>query len=436
MKRGIGAIATGFVLLVPPAFAATPAQLRALIEQGNSEEAYRQARASPEQLGEPAFDFVLGVAAINVGKATEGVLALERFLLHFPDNDAARLELARGYFNLAEDARAKEEFEAVRSRRPAAPVAALIDEYLAAIRVREAKYSPTAMAFLVLGAGYDSNPRAGVDNPEITLPVFGQVTVADAGLAVGSQTWESGAGFRVTAPAGTATTAFAQATADVRRYPDDPSVDQVVYAGSAGFAQRRGAWGGRVAASAGSQKLDGEMYRRVHGLALDGSWIPDERNAVSAGLQVGKFGYFGNNAVRDSDFLTAAAGWRRFFPGAWRPDLEASANMGREKNRYDNHQDLSRDMRGARLAASVSPWRGWTLGANAVWLRSDYHEPDPTLLTTREDRYLAGELTVEWRWADGLALRAEFLGARNQSNLDLYEYRRHAALLRVRYETR
>lgn len=429
-------LAAAAVLLAPVAAAATPAELKALLDQGKADEAYRAGRRTPEQMGSPAFDFVFGIAAINAGKAAEGVLALERFVLAFPESEAARVELARGYFVLGEDGRAREEFEAARALKPAPEVARLIDEYLDAIRAREAKYQPTAMAYLMLGGGYDSNPRAGVDNPEITLPVFGTVTVTDAGLRRGDQAAEYGAGFRLTAPLAANVTGFATGSADVRRYPDEGDFDQSVYAGSLGAAARWGNWGARAAAVVAYQSLDRHPYRRLHGLALDGSWIPDERNAFTLGLQGGQHGYFGSNGVRDSDFHTVSAGWRRLFAGRWRPEVELTGTAGREKNKYDDRQDLSRDIYGARVGGSVSPWRGWTLGAGASWQRSDYREPDPTLLTTREDTYVAGEANVEWKFAPAFSVRAEVLKARNDSNLALYEYRRHAAMLRLRYETR
>ena len=50
---------------------------------------------------------------VDSGHAGEGVLALERYLLQFPGNTAARVELARAYFVLGEYVRAREEFENV-----------------------------------------------------------------------------------------------------------------------------------------------------------------------------------------------------------------------------------------------------------------------------------------------------------------------------------
>ena len=127
--------------------------LKTLLEQGKTEEAYQLGRKTPDELGNPAFDFYFGVAAVNSGKASEGVLALERFLLNFPDNDVARLELARGYFLAGESGRAKEEFEAILAKKPAPDVTRVIDEYLEAIKERDTKYASSAAWYVELGGG-------------------------------------------------------------------------------------------------------------------------------------------------------------------------------------------------------------------------------------------------------------------------------------------
>ena len=63
----IGALA----LFLATGLAAAPAdELRKLLEQGKPDEAYRIAKTTPDELGNPAFDFYFGVAAINSGKAS------------------------------------------------------------------------------------------------------------------------------------------------------------------------------------------------------------------------------------------------------------------------------------------------------------------------------------------------------------------------------
>lgn len=393
------------------------------------------ARAPADRLGDPAFDLPYGVNAINTGRHAEGVLALERYLLLRPDDEVARVELARGYFLLGDDARAREEFELALARTPPPAVVRVIREYLEQLARREARRKPTLVAWLEAATGYDSNPRAGVDNALITLPVIGEVTVPAAGVRAGDRTYPYAGGFRATMPVTPRTQFFASGQADIVRYHTERDFDQALFAGSAGFLGQWRAQSWRLGASRGYQTLARKAYRQTHGVFADWGLALDPRNAVSVGVQAGRLEYAGTNAVRDSDFAVVTAGWRRGFAGAWRPQLEAAVNAGRERNANDR-DDLSRDLFGARLGVAIAPAADWLLAASAVHQVSRYLEPDAVLETTREDRYSAGELGVSWQVTPGLTLRAEFSEAKNESNLALYEYRRSTAILRGRYEFR
>src|SRR5262245_52948313 len=171
-----------WILLVASTVYAAPADdVQALLEKGDAAAAYELGRKNRDQLGNPAFDFYFGIAAIDSGHAGEGVLALERYVITFPDNLSARLQLARGYFALGEDVRARDEFEALRAQKPDPQTAATLDRFLDAIRLRESRYTPTGGVYVELGVGYDSNVNGGVANANIFLPNLGPVIVAQGG---------------------------------------------------------------------------------------------------------------------------------------------------------------------------------------------------------------------------------------------------------------
>jgi tetratricopeptide (TPR) repeat protein len=114
---------------------------------------------------------LFGVAAINVGRVPEGVLALERHLAAVPGNDRARLDLARGYFELGDYVRARSEFEFVLRYNPPKDVRSNIERYLDAMQTRDAfANKASSQLYLELGAGRDSNVNAGTYNSQITLP--------------------------------------------------------------------------------------------------------------------------------------------------------------------------------------------------------------------------------------------------------------------------
>src|SRR5881396_1597298 len=197
---GLAAVAAILLFACSKSFAAPADELRALLEQGRSADAYALGRSHSEELGKPDFDFYYGIAALDSGHAGEGVLALERYVVRFPDNDRARLELARGYFVLGELVRAREEFETVLRKDPPPAVQATIERFMDSIRAQETRYAATAAGYVEIGGGYDSNINSGVGNPVITVPTLGTVQLAQAGAKSGSSFLHLGGGGQVSHP--------------------------------------------------------------------------------------------------------------------------------------------------------------------------------------------------------------------------------------------
>ena len=135
-RRGV-ALAAALVLACASAAAAPLDDIRRQVEAGQFDQAYLTAQANPQLIGDVHFDFLYGVAAINVGRVPEGLLALERHLAAVPANDRARLELARGYFLLGEYPRARSEFEFVLRYNPPQAVREKINGFLLAMQLRE-----------------------------------------------------------------------------------------------------------------------------------------------------------------------------------------------------------------------------------------------------------------------------------------------------------
>src|SRR5512134_600530 len=193
-----------FALLIAagaqPAPGAPADEVRSLLEQGRSKEAYELASRHPEELGKPEFDFYYGIAAVDSGHAGAGVLALERYIVQFPDNDRARLELARAYFVLGELVRAREEFETVLRSKPPAEVEATIYRFMDSFRSQETRYRTSASFYVELGGGYDSNVNSGVGNPVISVPTLGVVQLAQIGARSADYFAHVGAGGQFSHP--------------------------------------------------------------------------------------------------------------------------------------------------------------------------------------------------------------------------------------------
>ncbi len=261
----------------------------------------------------PRADLWCGVAAVDVGRAGVGVLALERYNLRNPDDVRGRLELARAYFYAQDDLNSRREFDAIAKLDLPPAVRASVERYLDALLRREAQYTPRLRAFVEFGGGYDSNVNAGVAQADLTLPVLGPVTVADFGV-------KKGAGF-----------------ADRRRRRDLRSSGRAgrhpawQRAGADGnfYSQRIGIRPGefrrgdrRAAISAGANTfsanyaygdilLDGDSYRSANGLGVEWRRQLNEQSQLWVAPQYAWISYSGANEARDVGLASLAVGYRQ-----------------------------------------------------------------------------------------------------------------------------
>lgn len=432
----VAACAAALMLLGRAAVAAPADELRALLEGGRSAEAYALGRKHPEELGKPDFDFYYGIAAVDSGHAGEGVLALERYVIRFPENDRARLELARGYFVLGELVRAREEFETVSRKNPPPAVQATIERFMDSIRAQETRYSTTATAYVEIGGGYDSNVNSGVGDPIITVPTLGTVQLAQSGVKSASSFLHLGAGGQVSHPVapGVAILGGAAAEGKLHSQTFDQQFDQTGVSAFGGVSYLKDKDLYRATLSLSSLYVDYDRFRETG--AVGGEWHRqmDEFNTGSLFAQYARLEY-PTQGVRDADFYGIGAGWRRAFVGRMQPVLQLQALYGQEKNdAVPKRDDLSRDLYTLRGGVALTPAPKWGASAGLTYTTSRFMANDPLFTVTRDDNYYGAELGASYRLTKQITLRADYQYSRNESNIVLYEYKRDVVTLRARYE--
>jgi hypothetical protein len=416
-----------------PALADTTGDLRALVEQGRHEAAYELASRHTELLGEPDFDYYFGIAATDSGHAGEGLLALERCLVLAPGNLAVRAELARAYFVLGEDQRAREEFEIVLKAAPGDAVRRTVERYLGAIAAREAKRKPGATFYVDTGLGTDSNVNGGVSSSGISLPVFGDVLVAPSGVRKSDNFSALAAGGQATYPLSPEWSLFGGVGLDGKYNSRHHEADLLTTSVSAGVARQLDDRSYRLAVGQDVVSVGSDRYRTANMLSTQWQWQNGPRQALLASAHWADLAYTGSNYWRDANFYGLGAGYRRALVHAWQPALQLAVNVGQEDNRRDR-PDLGRDMAGLRLVAAATPLQDWTVAAGISYQYSRYSAPDLLLATRRQDDYAAIDLTVARAIDPRLSIRMEVLLSENRSNIALYHYRRDVAAVKLRYE--
>lgn len=434
MKKWGKTLAASAMLAISVSAAAAPAdEVKALLDRGDAAGAYALARQHPDQLGNPAFDFFFGVAAIDSGRAGEGVLALERYVINFPANQQARLELARGYFVLGENQRAREEFSGVLQANPPRDVVANIDRYLDAIRARESAYRTTAGAYVEAGFGRDSNINGGVSNASVSLPNLGLVTLAPSGVRIDRNYAQLSAGANVVVPVSPGFAVFGSVSGDYKLHDANREFDQgsIGAAGGVSYLLEKNLFRGTL--SYGSLDVDYRRFRDVS--AATGEWMHqyDELQAFGASLQFATLDYAGSNNVRNAHLYGIGGSYRRALIGPWRPLLTFNAGYSVEDNRK-SRDDLGRGIYALRAGVSASPAPRWSVGGGVGVQFSRYDAQDSLFSTTRSDRYLSVDAAIGYALTRNLSLRGEILLSENRSNINLYDYRRDVLAVKVRYE--
>jgi len=435
MKRITTALG-GWLLAAACCAVAAPADdIKALLDQRKAAEAYALAKKNPGEIGNPGFDFYFGIAAIDSGHAGEGVLALERYVVNYPDNLEARLELARGYFVLGEDARAREEFNSVLKANPPPGVAANIERFLSALDARQSSYRTTTGVFAEIGYGHDSNVNGGVGSAGIVVPVFGSVRVGASGVETPSNFSYLALGAEIIHPVAPGVAVFANGRIDGKYnsggLPSEFDQGNIAVNGGMTYLNDKNLF--RATASHASVEVDHKRFRDVDGLSGELSHQLDELQSFGPFLQWARLSYTGDNQPRDADLYAAGVNYRKAFIGPYQPLLTLSANVSEEANRR-NRPDLGRDMYGLRAAVALTPAPKWFASVGLGYQLSKYSGPDALLQTVRRDDYYSLDATVGYAFTRKLSLRGEFIVTENKSNIELYEYNRNLYGVKLRYD--
>ena len=434
-RRAAVACAAALAMLASGAIAAPLDDIRRQVEASQFGPAYATAQANPQLIGDVHFDFLYGVAAINVGRVPEGLLALERHLAAVPANDRARLELARGYFLLGEYTRARSEFEFVLRYNPPAGVKSNIAGFLQAMQTREAAdRRATARFYAEAGLGHDSNVNGGTFRDELQL-VFGSVNLVDSPsrqvpdsyvqVAVGGQQQ-----FRVS----NRLSVFAGADLDLRANQRERAYDIASGGINAGFSQLTSAALWRTTLAYSVLGVGANRYRDTLSLGLDATITLGADQSLVAFAQYGEMTHAVSDEIRDARATTLGAMFTQGLPDiAMSPSVGARLSYTQEDNAR-LRVDLSKKMPLLRIFGSLNPMDRLRLSLGLSIYQQQYGGEDVGFGSVRRDKAWSADLVASYAISPTLSLRADAVWSGTQSNQDLYDSHRNAASLKLRYQ--
>jgi len=411
-------------------------QLQSLFKSYQRQAAYDYASQYVTQMeGDPYFDYFYGVSAIDAGHASQGVFALERVLLVFPDDHVARLEIARGYFLLEEYARSRQEFEVVMATEPPAEVQETASRYLDAIRVRESRYRTTSNGYIELGYGSDSNVNSGVndDNPLVLANILNATSVSqDDSFSSLTLAWQ------ITQPFSPGWMFNTGVTANIHKNAKLDVFDNQT--GTAQLGVTRISEHSRYKSELLFQqyKLDGNAFRNMSGLTLEWFKNLDQKSSFSTNLLFAKLDY-PDQKYRNATLSNLTLSYQQTFSGSLSPYFSSSLTVGTEQSDNPSEpgalENTERDILGLRAGLLLSLAQKLGLQTSVSWQNSSYAAEQIVFSNqeTRDDNYISAEAKLLWLFAKDWRLDTKFLWSDNSSNLDIYSFDRTLVSVNLNY---
>jgi len=431
----------------------------ALLKDGKPADAYKLLEPNEaDYSGEIAFDYLLGVAALDSGKPDRATIAFERVLAVNPNFAGARIDLARAYFAMGSDDLAKHEFETVLTQNPPGPTAAVIKKHLEVIDERQKARIQQVSAYLEMSMGHDDNITAATpDNIGGVAGILGMtkgdfLTVAPTYQPTGSSLHyagmysgvSAGVDFNRLVSEANGISVFAGADVKQRVYHNVAPMNNLSLDLRAGVAVAKGENSYRLAGTFGQYRQSGfiagtNSFRDTAGLSADWRRSFGERDQMTWSLSFSQPRYL-TTSTQDTRQTSLSASWLHIFEGKTNPLIFANFNRSVDRASQPVNAatgaNMGRTNTGALAHFQFTPLvdtdfflsGGLTIrqdsspGARSPGL-ADFFARDETQSLS------FGVATHPWKkWT----IKGSVALTNNRSNLSLYQYRRNDSSVSLR----
>jgi len=410
------------------------ARAEALIRQGAANAAWNL--LAPHELalaGREDFDYLLGIAALESGRADRATLIFERVLAVNPGHMAARLDMGRAYFALGDLERARTELESVLRFDPPPAARAAAERTLAAIAVQSGARGTKLTGWLEGTLGHDNNVNAGPSGSSLFVPLFGTTFTLASTSTRQIDTFAAMAGGVELSYALDERFSLV-AGADFRQRGNFSAAAFDSLSGGARFGAQYAMANDQVRATLGPGyfELNGAYYRRAQIASFDWRHQWDARTLFSVfGQDIRQRYVQAASRAQGANLFILGGGVSRTLDEGLR--LLASASLFRgEEVATDGRADGDRRLWGLRagLQGALRGDADWTVSAAVQ--SSAYARRNVTFAALRRDLQFDLNLGVNWRVAKDWTLRPQFSYTRNDSNLALNDFDRYELSIALR----
>ena len=425
----------------PVASAQAPelSRAQAFLREGKSEEAWRLLSPLERQhAGQPDFDYLLAVAALESGRPNLATFILERVVVVNPGHVAARLELARAFFALGDFERAEREFQLVLRSDPPPGIRALVSQYQEKMRAPIAVSGPGAgfSGYVEAALGHDTNANAATAQASLLVPSLGTELLFDPAFVRDGDDFASlAAGVEYARALGGNLTAVAGADLQMRSYAELDTLDSRTTDLHLGLRHRLDLRDSvHYTLRHNEFELDHARYRRMRSAAAEWSRFFGEHARLAVSAQAYRIRYLREDvSASSSDMVVLGASGAYVLDASTRTIAIGALLVGTD-DAVAGRADGDRRMYGVRMALQRRLAEGVDGYASSAWLDSDYRRQNQDFGITRRDHQLDLALGLSWQMAEAWFLQPQIARTRNRSNIEINDYRRTQTWLTLRRE--
>jgi hypothetical protein len=410
-------------------------QLDSLVEQQRYADAYTAALLlSADWEGDPQFDYLYGLAALESGRANEAIFAFERLVQIYPDQPRFKLELARAHFEQNNLAASRDLFQNVLSQGPTSNVRSNIQAFLDAIADRERALDSRLTWYVSSLLGNDSNINSATELGVINTPI-GDVELQPSGQSLEDNFLEMAGGMSYVRPINKMASFNLNANYTKRNNLDTQDFDLDVLAADANYVRAFG----KVRVSTGGRaqrvNLGGNPFQNSASLLTSATRTPG-----NGWTQMATLAYTGvrydTGAIANADLRDVnqwlISGTLNKVHGRLSHGL--SVYYGDESPQHSAGKNNAQTFYGIALIEQFAFRPGHIPYVKLSLHESENQAPAPIFNRKREDTLFSASAGWLWQINRNLNFSTDLSFIDNDSNLDLFAYDRLKYQAGLRYQ--
>ncbi len=371
-----------------------------LIQQKRYQEAFDIGLGHQELIGNPEFDYYFAIAAIDSAHPALGIVTLERLLTLYPENDQARLELARGYFLSGNYEKAKIEFNKILQKNIPDSLKYTIFKYLDDIKQHDPVSRTVKNGYLNVSVGESSNVITETLGANDSSWLYQVVDPFYTSLINGPQSsyFDTNAGYLISGHMVGSLRYLVQLDGSYRNYTALSSFDQRSTSSTLGIEKLDNANQYSFITNIRQDGLNGGDLRTVYSIKSGWNKNISNNTTLKSSISYSMLRYNNNFApIYNTNMPAIAIGASQWVGGAHGFKFDLEMNAAQEKN-IESQNFLSRNIIGGKLGVASILTTNLTSYLSAGYYKSNYWNSQVNPLFSnqiRQDRLLALALSLK-----------------------------------------